>query len=182
MSATLLADRSTSSSTAAGSTATDPTAASSTALIDTDDLAPIVPLRRSDPAAPVRPRRRPPAPPVSRRSGSRGPRYVHRSSTADWHLSRRGELLLRRVTAAVTAVVVILVLTAAAFALIRAAGTAPTQTRAVVVQPGQSLWQLAAATSPGADVSETTDQIRSLNHLGETALTPGQTLLVPVTR
>lgn len=119
-------------------------------------------------------------PPVSRRAGSRGPRYVRGSSTADWHLSRRGEHLLRSVTAAVTVVVVILVLSAAAFALTRAINASPIQTRTVVVQPGQSLWQVAAASSPGADVSETTDQIRSLNHLGGTALTPGQALLVPV--
>lgn len=173
MSATLLADRSTSSSTAS----------SPMALIDADLLAPVVPIRRSAPVAPVRPVRRPAATPVSRRAGSRGPRYVHGSPTTDWHLSRRGELLLRRVTAAVTAVVVILVVTAAAFALTRAASTPPpVQTRTVVVQLGQSLWQVAAAASPGADVSSTTDQIRTLNHLGGTTLTPGQTLLVPVTR
>jgi LysM domain len=162
MSATLLTDRSTSSS------------------VDTGYLAPVVPIRRSAPVAPDRPVRRPSAAPVTRRAGSRGSRYVHGSPTADWHLSRRGELLLRRVTAVITAVVVILVLTAAAFALTRAAGASPIQTRTVVIRPGQSLWQVAAATSPGADVSETTDEIRSLNHLGGTSLTPGQTLLVPV--
>jgi hypothetical protein len=182
MSATLLADRSTADSTPSGSGAARPTRFVDA---DTDYLAPIVPIGRYAPAAPVRPVRpvrRPSAPPVSRRAGSRGPRYVHGSATADWQLSRRGELLLRRVTAAVTAVVVILVLTAAVFAAARAVHTTPVQTRAVVVQPGQSLWQVAVATSPGANVSETTDQIRSLNHLGSTALTPGQTLLVPIAR
>lgn len=163
MSATLLADGTTSSLTAS---------------IDTDYLAPVVPIRRS---APVRPGRRLAPAPVSRRAGARGPRYAQASPASDWHLSRRGELLLRRLTAVVTAVVVILVLTAAAFAVVGTAGSAPVQTRAVVVQPGQSLWQLARASSPGADVSEATDQIRSLNHLGTTELIPGQTLIVPVT-
>ncbi|HEY8789406.1 MAG TPA: LysM peptidoglycan-binding domain-containing protein [Actinopolymorphaceae bacterium] len=85
-------------------------------------------------------------------------------------------------TAAVTAVVLILVVTAAVFAVARAAGTSPTPTRTVSVQPGQSLWQVAAATSPGADVSDTANEIRMLNHLGGTTLTPGQTLVVPVAR
>lgn len=177
MSATLLAEGSTSSSRRTSSTG-----ASSAGLVDSAYLAPVVPIRRSGPPTPVRPVRPPSPPPVSRRTGSRGPRYLHGNTTADWHLSRRGELLLRRVTAAVTAVVVILVITAAAFAITRATATPPAQTRAVVVAPGQSLWQVAKASSPGADVSVTADQIRSLNHLGDTTLTPGQILLVPITR
>lgn len=177
MSATLLADRST-----ARSTATAMSTSTSQASVDTGYLAPVVPIRRSAPVAPVRPVRRPSAPPVTRRAGSRGPRYVHSSTPSGWPLSRRGGLLLRRVTAAVTAVVVILVVTAAVFAVARAVATSPTPTRTVSVQPGQSLWQVAAATSPGADVSDTADQIRTLNHLGGTTLTPGQTLVVPVAR
>ena len=167
MSATLLADRSVSGSSAP---------------IDTDHLAPVVPIRRPAPVAPVRPARRTGSPAVSRRAGSRGPRYLHGSPTADWRLSRRGELLLRRLTAAVTAVVVVLLVTAAVFAVAGAAGTSPVQTRTVVVQPGDSLWRVSAAAAPSADVSDIADQIRSLNHLGGTTLTPGQTLLVPVIR
>jgi len=170
MSATLIADRSTSR----------PTGSSSTVPPDTGHLAPIVPIRRSAPAEPARPVRRPSAPPVNRRAGSRGPRYVRGAQAAPWHLSRRGELLLRRVTAAGTAVAVILVLTAAAFAVVRGVSTSPAPTRAIVVQPGQSLWQVAASTAPDADVSDATDQIRTLNHLDGTPLTPGQILLVPV--
>jgi len=86
------------------------------------------------------------------------------------------------VTAVVTAVVVILVVTAAVFAVARAAGTSATPTRTVTVQSGQSLWQVAATTSPGADLNDTVNQIRTLNHLGGTTLTPGQLLVVPVTR
>jgi LysM repeat protein len=163
MSAALLSDRS----------------ESKVAPTETGYLAPVLPIRRSAPApAPTRPARRP----VGRRAGSRGPRYLPASTPTTWQLSRRGELLLRRVTALVTAVVVVLVLTAGVFAVVRAVGSSPVPTRTISVQPGQSLWQVAAATSPGADVGDTVSQIRSLNHLGDTMLTPGQTLLVPATR
>jgi len=174
MSATLLDDRSASSAATA--------AAAGAASSDTDYLAPVVPLRHSAPAGPLRPVRPSSAPPVSRRAGSRGARYAPTASPGGWHLSRRGELLLRRVTAAVTAAVVTLVAAAAVFAVVRAAGTSPMQTRTVSVQPGQSLWQVAAATSPSADVSDTADEIRSLNHLDGTTLTPGQILVVPLAR
>lgn len=172
MSATLIADRSTPSSIVLDTTE----------LVDIARLAPVVPIRLLDPGAPIRPVRRPSAPPVSRRAGSRGPRYRRGNAPGEWHLSRRGEVLLRRVTVAVAAIVVILVVAAAGFALTRGLGVAPTQTRAIVVQPGQSLWQVAASVSPDADVSATTEQIRVLNNLDATPLTPGQTLLVPVTR
>jgi anti-sigma-K factor RskA len=168
MSASLLTDRSAIPSSG------------STTPVETDYLAPVVPIRRSAPGVPDRRTRRP-APNVSRRAGSRGPRYVRGDASADWRLSRRGELLLRRVTVVVAAVVVILVVSAAAFAAARAVNPSPAPTRVVTVQSGQSLWQVAAAVSSSADVSDTADEIRSLNHLGGTTLTPGQVLLVPVT-
>lgn len=149
----------------------------SVAPTETGYLAPVLPIRRSTPP-PARPARRP----VGRRAGSRGPRYLAASTPTTWQLSRRGELLLRRVTALVTAVVVVLVLTAGVFAVVRAVGSSPVPTRTISVEPGQSLWQVAAATSPGADVGDTVSKIRSLNHLGDTMLTPGQTLIVPATR
>jgi hypothetical protein len=176
MSAALLTDRS--DTTGAPSTPSGPSAPSTRAGNGSAYLAPVLPIRRTATPAPRRPGRRP----VSRRAGSRGPRYQQRAATAGWQLSRRGELLLRRVTALVTVVVVVLVLAAGAFAVVRAVGSSPAPTRTVLVEPGQSLWQVAAATSPGSDVGETVSQIRSLNHLGGTTLTPGQTLLVPVAR
>jgi LysM repeat protein len=81
-----------------------------------------------------------------------------------------------------TAIVVVLVVTAAGFAVARAIASPALATRTVSVQPGQSLWQLARAAAPGADVRDTVSSIRELNHLTGTTVTPGQVLVVPVGR
>ena len=50
----------------------------------------------------------------------------------------------------------------------------------ITVQPGDSLWGIAAAhTSAEGDVQETVDRIASVNHLGSTAVLPGQHLRIP---
>lgn len=50
----------------------------------------------------------------------------------------------------------------------------------ITVQPGDSLWSIAAArTSADGDVQETVDRIASVNHLGNTAVLPGQHLRIP---
>ena len=56
-------------------------------------------------------------------------------------------------------------------------GTAATVT--TVVRPGQSLWEIAAA-SGTADVSATVARIVELNDLQSTTVRAGQTLEVPV--
>jgi hypothetical protein len=53
-------------------------------------------------------------------------------------------------------------------------------TGVVVVQAGESLWQIAQAIAPQADPRETVTLIRELNGLGETAVMPGQSIVVPV--
>jgi predicted Zn-dependent protease len=50
----------------------------------------------------------------------------------------------------------------------------------VTVQPGDTLWGLAAARSgPSADVQEIVDRITDVNHLQSGALQPGEHLRIP---
>ena len=49
----------------------------------------------------------------------------------------------------------------------------------VIVQPGQSLWAIAAQAAPGADPRSVIQEIVDLNALGGTSIQPGQRLLVP---
>ena len=50
----------------------------------------------------------------------------------------------------------------------------------VTVQPGDTLWAIAAAHTPNTgDVQETIDRITDANHLHASALEPGQRLRVP---
>ena len=61
--------------------------------------------------------------------------------------------------------------------------TAVTQRQAtgrVVVQPGESLWQLAQELAPHADPRATVLRIRDLNHLATDRVEAGQALVVPV--
>lgn len=66
------------------------------------------------------------------------------------------------------------------------AGTSPADqgraTGVVVVQPGESLWQIARSIAPGVDPRETVSLIRSLNGLGDTTVVAGQSIVVPVSR
>ena len=50
----------------------------------------------------------------------------------------------------------------------------------VTVQPGDTLWSIAAAhTSDSSDVQESIDRISAVNHLHSATLQPGQRLRVP---
>lgn len=50
----------------------------------------------------------------------------------------------------------------------------------VVVLPGQTLFGIAAAhTSTDGDIQEMVDRISAVNHLGNTAVLPGQHLRIP---
>jgi nucleoid-associated protein YgaU len=68
----------------------------------------------------------------------------------------------------------------AGFALARVAlgGTAPAEA-SVVVQPGDSLWSIAAARYPGADPRERVDAIERLNGLDGPVIVAGESLQLP---
>ncbi|WP_235931513.1 LysM peptidoglycan-binding domain-containing protein [Actinomyces respiraculi] len=84
---------------------------------------------------------------------------------------------LRRLGLAV-ACVLALVLIAAAAVVASGFNAAPEHTAVTTVQPGQSIWDLAAATG-SSDVAETAAQIVELNNLTSSTLQAGQTLIVP---
>jgi len=70
---------------------------------------------------------------------------------------------------------------AASFILARAVagGTAPVER--VVVQPGDTLWSIAAAHYPGDDPRARVDAIERLNGLAGPTIEAGETLLLPPT-
>jgi LysM domain-containing protein len=55
----------------------------------------------------------------------------------------------------------------------------PEPTRVVHVQPGQTLWDIAAQASGGSDVRSSMAHLEAINHLDSSALRVGQTLRVP---
>jgi hypothetical protein len=113
-----------------------------------------------------------PAPPAAR-----APRPALR-------LTRRGRLVL---------VVIPLFLATLAVLVAWAALTAPAQASAqpltgpggavtVTVQPGESLWTIAARRVPNQDPRVTISQIQDLNGLTGVRVLPGEQILVPVLR
>jgi hypothetical protein len=49
-----------------------------------------------------------------------------------------------------------------------------------VVQPGESLWDVAVAVDPSTDPRETIARIVDLNDLPQSAVTVGQSIQVPI--
>ena len=90
-------------------------------------------------------------------------------------LTRRGRLVL---------VLLFVALCFVAFSLGRTSSQASTSpsgpaTRAVTVEPGQTLWQIAKTAVPGADPRDTIDRIRELNGMSTAPVQAGQRLIVP---
>ena len=149
--------------------------------LDATGVAPVIPLQRSEPGPAMRrpslrPRQRP------RRAGSRGPRYaVAPAAVPDTlRLTRRAEVLIRRVTAALVVLAVVGVVTALAVGVVGLVRPAEQTSRTVVVQPGQSLWQIAEEHSSGGDVRDQIERIRSVNGLSGAGVQAGQRLIVPI--
>jgi hypothetical protein len=89
-------------------------------------------------------------------------------------LTRRGRLVL---------LVVLTTLVLAAFSLGRvtsSVASAPVATHAVVVRPGETLWDFALRVAPNADPRVTVIKLEALNHLPSPALDAGEVLRVPV--
>jgi nucleoid-associated protein YgaU len=91
-------------------------------------------------------------------------------------LTRRGRALLT---------LLVVTLLTVAFSLGRVsseatgAATAPAR-RTIVVQPGQTLWEIARVADPQADPREVVRRIEEINDLrGAAAVRPGQQLLLP---
>lgn len=57
----------------------------------------------------------------------------------------------------------------------------PVEVTSYIVKPGDTLWSYASRiTPPGEDVSQTVDELISLNHLDSGSLRVGQRIVVPV--
>ena len=120
------------------------------------------------------------APAPGRRAGWPRPVACERSYEGDLHGSR----LTQRGRLVVTAVWVLLA-AVAALGMLRpglAADPAPQGTTTVVVQPGDTLWQLARGLDTTADPRTTIDAILELNDLRSGAdIAAGDVLVVPLT-
>ena len=128
----------------------------STATIERPAPAATVPVVRSA-ARPARPV--PLAPPA--RGGLR--------------LTRRGRLVL----VSLIALVVLAVALGGAASVSAVSSSQAPATTTVVVQPGQTLWQVASAVSPDSDPREVIAEITALNDLKTPLVAPGQALVVP---
>ena len=99
-------------------------------------------------------------------------------------LTRRGRIVLSALVVAVILLVAVLAwIGGATRADAARSGPPPSAVyrnlTSVIVQPGESLWAIAAQAEPGADPRGVIQEIIDLNALGGTSIQPGQRLLVP---
>lgn len=95
-------------------------------------------------------------------------------------LTRRGRLLATLTGTALVLLCLTLV-PAVASGVASAFTGATVQTTTVTVQPGQTLWQVAATTDPGGDTASVVARIADANGLTSAAdVRPGQRLVVPL--
>jgi LysM repeat protein len=99
-------------------------------------------------------------------------------SGARLRLTRRGRLLLFVAALLVTLSTMLLAVVPSVVATVTAG--APVPVSEVTVQPGDTLWDIAAAANPGGDVTATVDEIAELNALSDGQLQVGQELAVPI--
>jgi hypothetical protein len=93
---------------------------------------------------------------------------------AQMRLTRRG-LVASWVVAALSIAVTIFGLASG----LQSSAPAQVGTQSVVVQPGETLWEVARAVNPGVDPRVTIAAIRGENALDGAVLAPGARLLVP---
>ena len=91
-------------------------------------------------------------------------------------LTSRGRAVL---LAVIFVVALVMVVGGAASVSAVTAAPAPA-TRVVVVQPGQTLWQIAGQVAPDRDLRDVVSRISDLNDLTSPLVAPGQALVVPV--
>lgn len=104
-------------------------------------------------------------------------RPTTRPAQGQLRLTRRGRLVV--FLTALTIVLLAGVFLGAGSVATEEAGT-PEPTRIVMVEPGDTLWGIAAEASQGGDVRDTMHEIERLNALDSVALDAGQKLRVPI--
>lgn len=100
------------------------------------------------------------------------------AGAARLRLTRRGRLVVFAAALLVTLSALLLAVMPSVVATVTAAESVPLSE--VTVQPGDTLWEIAAAADPGGDVTSTVDEIAELNALNDGQLRVGQELAVPV--
>ncbi len=106
-----------------------------------------------------------------------------REAGSSVHLTRRGRVVvalaaLLGVLAGVLALVVVLAGPAAPSASASSTAVHPA-VHTIVVQPGQTLWSIAARIAPKADPRETITMLREVNNLTGPSVYAGQRLIIP---
>jgi LysM repeat protein len=128
-------------------------------------------------SAPVahRPRASRPRPASQRQQKARAVAAATQRRAAPMRLTRRGRLLITGVLAVVAITVSLFV------GGVGLAGTtsSPISVQYVTVQPGETLWSIAAEVAPGADRRDTVARIVELNALSGSGLQAGQQIAVP---
>lgn len=106
--------------------------------------------------------------------------------TTNFQLTPRGRLIVRLLL--ISGVVGVIALLASLWLKqpVSSAVAAEQQDRGVyqtiVVQPGDTLWEISSRVAQGNDRAHVLEQIRTYNKLETSDLQPGQTLYVPLTR
>jgi len=96
-------------------------------------------------------------------------------------LTRRGRLVVAVSAAAVTVLLSVTVVPAVASGVAAALSPVPTGSTTVVVEPGQSLWQIAQTVAPSGDTASMVARIADANGITRAdQLRPGQRLQVPL--
>ena len=93
-------------------------------------------------------------------------------------LTRRGRAVVLGLLVLAASLASAVLFTTASRADGRPAGPAPT----VVVQPGDTLWDIAARVSPRRDNRDAVADLRRLNGLRDSEVRPGDVLVLPVAR
>lgn len=106
------------------------------------------------------------------RAGRRSAGRRRRAATPALRMTRRGRLV-------VLALALLVVLLPGAWRAMATAQVEGPTTVAVTVQPGDTLWGIAADIDPGADPRALIAEIREMNALTQSGLVPGQVLVVP---
>lgn len=139
--------------------------------------------RGASPAPGARARRQQPSASVA--TGPRGaaarPSSRPSSATAPLRLTRRGRLAVTTTSVAVGTAAVLVALGGLGADLATAESGRPAvePRRAVLVQPGDTLWSLAAGVDAESDRRDVIDEIVRINHLPSSQVAAGQTLLLP---
>lgn len=106
------------------------------------------------------------------RSGRRCAGRSRQAAAPALRMTRRGRLV-------VLALALLVVLLPGAWRAVATAQVEGPTTVSVTVQPGDTLWGIAAEIDPGADPRALIAEIREMNALTQSGLVPGQVLVVP---